>query len=245
MTSDLLMPTRSSTMRLMSDMASSTDLRGGVRDPTRARRRRRALGADGRARAAARPEALHRPPHGPARTRAPTCSRSACASSRRPASSARRKLPPPAASQVYELTAWGAALEPVLMELGRWGARAPRRRTRAVMSLDSHILSLQHAVRPRAAPAASTAQLRAAPRRADASAPTSRDGRLEVDRGEPPRPTRRSRGRPGHAARRPPRPPRARRRARRRRPALSRATRRPSPASSALFPLPEPAAVAA
>jgi DNA-binding HxlR family transcriptional regulator len=31
----------------------------------------------------------------------------------------RRKLPPPAASRVYELTAWGMELEPVLTGLGR------------------------------------------------------------------------------------------------------------------------------
>lgn len=36
----------------------------------------------------------------------------------------RRRLPPPAASAVYELTAWGLELEPVLQTLGRWAARA-------------------------------------------------------------------------------------------------------------------------
>ncbi len=41
----------------------------------------------------------------------------------------RRELPPPAATAVYELTAAGRALEPVLLELGRFGARLlfPRR----------------------------------------------------------------------------------------------------------------------
>lgn len=37
----------------------------------------------------------------------------------------RRKLPPPAATWVYELTEWGRELEPVLMALGRWAARSP------------------------------------------------------------------------------------------------------------------------
>jgi DNA-binding HxlR family transcriptional regulator/putative sterol carrier protein len=37
----------------------------------------------------------------------------------------RRKLPPPAASQVYELTEWGEELEPVVTKLGAWGARSP------------------------------------------------------------------------------------------------------------------------
>ena len=36
----------------------------------------------------------------------------------------RRKLPPPAASSVYELTEYGAALKPVLHELAHWGARS-------------------------------------------------------------------------------------------------------------------------
>ncbi len=37
----------------------------------------------------------------------------------------RRKLPPPASAQVYELTAWGYESEPILQELGRWAARSP------------------------------------------------------------------------------------------------------------------------
>jgi len=37
---------------------------------------------------------------------------------------ARRTLPPPAASRVYELTEYGEALKPVLRELGLWGARS-------------------------------------------------------------------------------------------------------------------------
>lgn len=36
---------------------------------------------------------------------------------------ARRRLPPPAPAAVYELTAAGEALGPVLLELGRWGVR--------------------------------------------------------------------------------------------------------------------------
>jgi len=35
----------------------------------------------------------------------------------------RRPLPPPAASTVYELTEYGRELEPVLLALGRWGAK--------------------------------------------------------------------------------------------------------------------------
>jgi DNA-binding HxlR family transcriptional regulator len=36
---------------------------------------------------------------------------------------ARRRLPPPAASDVYELTEYGQELVPTLLALGRWGAR--------------------------------------------------------------------------------------------------------------------------
>jgi hypothetical protein len=34
----------------------------------------------------------------------------------------RRQLPPPGKAQVYELTAWGYAAEPILQEVGRWAA---------------------------------------------------------------------------------------------------------------------------
>jgi DNA-binding HxlR family transcriptional regulator len=37
----------------------------------------------------------------------------------------RRKLAPPAGSWVYELTAWGAELEPVVIGLGAWALGAP------------------------------------------------------------------------------------------------------------------------
>ncbi len=37
----------------------------------------------------------------------------------------RRKLPPPASVQVYELTEWGYEAEVIVQELGRWAARSP------------------------------------------------------------------------------------------------------------------------
>lgn len=56
----------------------------------------------------------------------------------------RRTLPPPAASQIYELTAKGAALEPVLTALGRWGgANAAPPQEGAAMSSDAYVLSLR------------------------------------------------------------------------------------------------------
>jgi DNA-binding HxlR family transcriptional regulator len=55
----------------------------------------------------------------------------------------KRKLPPPAASTVYELTDWGAELDQVLKALGRWGARAPLLPGEPRMSFDAHIISFQ------------------------------------------------------------------------------------------------------
>jgi DNA-binding HxlR family transcriptional regulator len=37
---------------------------------------------------------------------------------------AKRRLPPPAPAQVYELTAYGVALKPVVRELARWGLQS-------------------------------------------------------------------------------------------------------------------------
>jgi DNA-binding HxlR family transcriptional regulator len=57
---------------------------------------------------------------------------------------ARRSLPPPAASQVYELTPSGLAIEPVIIALGRWGgANAAPPVEGMSMSLDAHILSFR------------------------------------------------------------------------------------------------------
>ena len=55
----------------------------------------------------------------------------------------RRKLPPPAASKIYELTEWGKELEPVLVQLGRWGARSPSKPYDAALGVDSLILSFR------------------------------------------------------------------------------------------------------
>ena len=57
---------------------------------------------------------------------------------------AKRKLPPPAASQVYELTPKGFALEPVLVALGRWGgAEAAPPTPEMGISIDAQLLSLR------------------------------------------------------------------------------------------------------
>ncbi|MDD7937197.1 winged helix-turn-helix transcriptional regulator [Actinomycetospora lutea] len=70
----------------------------------------------------------------------------------------RRRLPPPAASAVYELTEWGQELEPVLQALGRWAARSlPESDS---IKVDSFVLSLRTMFHPElAADADTTLQL--------------------------------------------------------------------------------------
>jgi DNA-binding HxlR family transcriptional regulator len=55
----------------------------------------------------------------------------------------RAKLPPPAASQVYELTDRGAELETVILELGRWGSREPFPEGEAELGPDAAVLALK------------------------------------------------------------------------------------------------------
>lgn len=55
----------------------------------------------------------------------------------------RRRLPRPAASWVYELTDYGADLEPVISALGRWALRSPLHRTDLPISATSFVLSLR------------------------------------------------------------------------------------------------------
>ena len=55
----------------------------------------------------------------------------------------RGKLPPPAASRIYELTEWGRDLEPVIIELGKWGVRSPTKPPDAELGVDSLILSFR------------------------------------------------------------------------------------------------------
>jgi DNA-binding HxlR family transcriptional regulator len=63
----------------------------------------------------------------------------------------RRKLPPPAASWVYELTEWGRELEPVVTKLGAWGARSPFPPETQEINADSIVLALRSLFDPEAA----------------------------------------------------------------------------------------------
>lgn len=55
----------------------------------------------------------------------------------------KRKLPPPAATQIYELTEWGYYAEPAIQELGRWAARSPAHDPTLPLSPVGFMLSLR------------------------------------------------------------------------------------------------------
>lgn len=64
----------------------------------------------------------------------------------------RRKLPPPAGVQVYELTDWGRELEPLVLALGDWAARSPTPPSDVapIQSADSMILAFRARFEPAA-----------------------------------------------------------------------------------------------
>jgi DNA-binding HxlR family transcriptional regulator/putative sterol carrier protein len=55
----------------------------------------------------------------------------------------RRKLPPPAGSRVYELTAWGRELEGIVVALGHWATRSGSPPRDAPVGVDSVIIALR------------------------------------------------------------------------------------------------------
>ena len=95
----------------------------------------------------------------------------------------RRTLPPPASSQVYELTKWGAQLDAIVVALGRWGAGAPQPPADHV-GADSVMIRLRSFFRPQPErPWTATYEMRLGRHRF-----TTRvaDGQLvEMSRGEP------------------------------------------------------------
>jgi DNA-binding HxlR family transcriptional regulator len=95
----------------------------------------------------------------------------------------RRKLPPPAGSRVYELTERGRALEPVVLELGRWGSVAPFPPETADMGVDAFVIALKSLFVPDAADGHKASyELRFGE---DHFRVDVRDGRLEMARGAP------------------------------------------------------------
>jgi DNA-binding HxlR family transcriptional regulator len=55
----------------------------------------------------------------------------------------RRRLPPPASAQVYELTPWGYEAEPIVQSLGKWAARSPAHDPTLPISSTSIMLSFR------------------------------------------------------------------------------------------------------
>lgn len=62
---------------------------------------------------------------------------------------ARQMLPPPASVQVYRLTEWGLALEPVMQELGRWAVRSTLHDPTLPITPVSLMLSLRTMIHPK------------------------------------------------------------------------------------------------
>jgi DNA-binding HxlR family transcriptional regulator len=60
----------------------------------------------------------------------------------------RRRLAPPAATQVYELTEWGRELEPAVLALGSWASHSPSFPLGAPMGADSLVLALKTTFQP-------------------------------------------------------------------------------------------------
>jgi DNA-binding HxlR family transcriptional regulator len=98
----------------------------------------------------------------------------------------RGKLPPPAASRIYELTEWGQDLEPVIIALGKWGVRSPSKPPDAELGIDSLILSFRTMFDPeRAAGLGASYEFRLGEDRFRAEVA---GGRLEIERGSAERP---------------------------------------------------------
>jgi DNA-binding HxlR family transcriptional regulator/putative sterol carrier protein len=94
----------------------------------------------------------------------------------------RRTLPPPAASQVYELTERGAQLEDVVVALGRWGAGGAA--SKDPVSADSAMIRLRSLFAPQPEqPWTATYEVRLGRQRFTVAVT---DGKLvETSRGEP------------------------------------------------------------
>jgi DNA-binding HxlR family transcriptional regulator/putative sterol carrier protein len=93
----------------------------------------------------------------------------------------RGKLPPPAASKIYELTEWGRDLEPVIIALGRWGVRSPTKPPDAELGVDSLVLSFRTMFDPeRAEGFDASYEFRLGEDRFRAEVA---EGRLEIERG--------------------------------------------------------------
>src|SRR5688572_18133783 len=89
-----------------------------------------------------------------------------------------------AGSAQYGLSDWGRDLRPILLELGRWGARSAHRPA-GELSVDALLVALEASFDPNRAPELSaTYELRLGP---DRFSVAIENGRIAVSRGSPPR----------------------------------------------------------
>ena len=95
----------------------------------------------------------------------------------------RRKLPPPAASQVYELTEWGYSAETIIQELGRWAATSPLHDPTLPLSAVSFMISMRTMIdREKAGDWAATLGFRIGE---ESFVARLADAQLPIERGEP------------------------------------------------------------
>lgn len=91
------------------------------------------------------------------------------------------RLPPPASVQVYEATAWGLEVEPVIARLGKWAARSPLHDPTLPLSHVAIMMSLQTMLDPERATGMAA---KLGFRLGEATyAAVLQDGRLDVVRG--------------------------------------------------------------
>jgi DNA-binding HxlR family transcriptional regulator len=95
----------------------------------------------------------------------------------------KRKLPPPASVQIYELTEWGYQSETAIQELGRWAARSPDHDTTLPLSAASIMLSFRTMISAeRAGALAATVGFHMGP---EAFVATLGGGGIEIRRDDP------------------------------------------------------------
>jgi DNA-binding HxlR family transcriptional regulator len=94
----------------------------------------------------------------------------------------RRRLSPPAGSWVYELTAWGRELEPIVLALGGWGLRVPLPPEPRTLSATSVLIYLRGCVHPDPAAPVTTGRVQLDDR---VWTVRTASGQVDVRQGEP------------------------------------------------------------
>lgn len=95
----------------------------------------------------------------------------------------RRRLPPPASVQVYELTPWGYEAEPIIQTMGRWATRSPLHDPTLPLSATSLMLSFRTMFGPeRVKDFTARIGFRLG---AETFLVTVADGRIQAERGDP------------------------------------------------------------